>query len=148
MIRALRRGAFVENFRHITAVCSCLFRVNVCSGYFECRRTDHRTVKAHISRVGCGAFESCITSLCLRSLITRSWKRVVVLVSVARDGAPGSFIDCCKPMMLKLSRFVTPTPFRSASQFCQRAYQSRRRAAFWLTTRYFSVISDILLPAN
>src|SRR5215813_1823305 len=72
-----------------------------------------------------------------------NWKRVVVLVSVARDGSPESFIDCCKPMMLKLSRFVTSTPFRSASQFCQRAYQSRWGAAFWLSTRHFSVIRCI-----
>jgi hypothetical protein len=42
--------------------------------------------------------------------------------------------------MLRLSRFVTPISFRSASQFCQRAYQSRVRAFFCLITRHFSVI--------
>src|SRR5262245_50331890 len=40
-----------------------------------------------------------------------------------------------------IHRFVTSTPFRSASQDCQRAYQSRWRAAFRLSTRHFSVIS-------
>src|SRR5262245_28987473 len=68
-----------------------------------------------------------------------NWKRVVVSVSVARNGSPKLFIDGCNPMMLRLSRFVTPKSFRSASQFCQRAYQSRVRAFFCLITRHFSV---------
>jgi hypothetical protein len=42
-------------------------------------------------------------------------------------------------MMLRLSRFVTPPPFHSASQFCQRPYQSRVKGFFWLITRHFSV---------